>query len=322
MLTGGIGWFQYAGNYGTYYYRGGNYSSETTSPQTLNTAIVRLAQGYDIALVANTQPPVDVLDICAAAFDSRGLLATDAPPAITAVVGAATYLPKAAPGAYCAIIGSGFTDQPATGWSGSITGSALPTTVAGIGVNVNGAPAYVEYVSAGQVNFLLPSKAATGIANVELITPIGVMSATLEIDAIAPGLFTYALQGVTYAASVFATGSGVVYVAATGALPGYNSRPAAAGDIIELYATGCGPTQPAAPDGVVLTTVYPAANLAAFQVTIAGSGATVLFAGLVSPGLWQINVQIPAGLVSGNQPLVVSVNNVACQPKVMLTVQG
>jgi uncharacterized protein (TIGR03437 family) len=172
------------------------------------------------------------------------------------------------------------------------------------------------------VNFLLPSKAATGIANVELITPIGVMSATLEIDAIAPGLFTYALQGVTYAASVFATGSGVVYVAATGALPGYNSRPAAAGDIIELYATGCGPTQPAAPDGVVLTTVYPAANLAAFQVTIAGSGATVLFAGLVSPGLWQINVQIPAGLVSGNQPLVVSVNNVACQPKVMLTVQG
>src|SRR5580704_6774803 len=34
----------------------------------------------------------------------------------------------------------------------------------------------------------------------------------------------------------------VGYVAAAGALPGYVSRPAAAGDIIELYATGCGPT--------------------------------------------------------------------------------
>ena len=113
-----------------------------------------------------------------------------------------------------------------------------------------------------------------------------------------------------------------MYVAATGALPGYTSRPAAPGDIIELYATGCGPTTPTAPDGVVLTTYYPAASSSVFQVTIAGKSAAVLFAALVSPGLWQLNVQVPSGLVGGNQPLVLSVNSVTSQPNVMLTLLG
>jgi uncharacterized protein (TIGR03437 family) len=183
-------------------------------------------------------------------------------------------------------------------------------------------PAYVEYISATQVNFLLPSSAAAGIADVDLITPTGVMSSTLEIDALATGLFCYSVKGVLYPALVNATESGIVYVAAVGALPGYASRPAAAGDIIELYATECGPTNPAAPDGVVLSAAYPAANLSAFQVTIAGRTASVLFGGLVSPGLWQLNVQIPTGLIGGDQPLVRSVDNVASQPNVMITVLG
>jgi uncharacterized protein (TIGR03437 family) len=322
MLNDEIGaWVPFAGNYGTYYQKGGLAINGHTPPQALATCVVRLGEGYDIAMVANNRED-DLVTICAGAFDSRGLLTTDLPPAIATVIGAATYLPKAAPGAYCAIMGSGFTDQAANDWDSSITGTALPTSVGGISVNVNGKSTYVEYISATQVNFLLPASTTVGTANVELVTPTGVMSTTLEIDAVAPGPFCYTLHGVLYPMAVFATGSGVVYVALNGALPGYNCRPAAAGDVIELYATGCGPTNPVAPDGVVLTTVYPAANLAAFQVTIAGKAASVLFAGLVGAGLWQINVQIPAGLPGGDQPLVLSVNNVASQPNVMLTVQG
>jgi uncharacterized protein (TIGR03437 family) len=322
MLNDGIGWFSYAGNFGTYYYKDGGLHSAETPPQTLNTCIVRLAEGYDIALVANTLPPIDVVNICASAFDSRGLRVTDLPPAIATVIGAATYLPRAAPAAYCSITGAGFTDQAAIDWSSSITGTTLPTSVGGISVNVNGKPTDVQYISATQVNFLLPSSAAVGIADVELITPTGVLISTIEIDAVAPGFFCYMLKGVLYASSVYATGTAVVYVAAASALPGYTSRPAAAGDIIELYATGCGPTTPAAPDGVVLSQVYPAANPAAFQVTIAGKTTSLLFAGLVGPGLWQLNVQIPTGLGGGDQLLVLSVDNVASQPNVMITVLG
>jgi uncharacterized protein (TIGR03437 family) len=72
----------------------------------------------------------------------------------------------------------------------------------------------------------------------------------------------------------------------------------------------------------VFSTPYPAANLAAFQVTIAGKTTSVLFAGLAGPGLWQLNVQIPSGLIGGDQPLALSVNNVASQPNVMITVLG
>jgi len=320
MLNDQIGCFTYLGSFGTNYGKNGDIYDG--SGQSANTGIMRFLEGYDLAIVANSSAPVDILDQCLNAFNSRGLLAADSPPAIQTVIGAASYLPKAAPGAYISIIGAGFTDQAATDWTSSITGVSLPTAVGAISVNVNGQPAYIQYISATQVNFLLPASAAAGIANVDLSTPTGVMTSTLEIDAVAPGLFCYTLKGVTYPASVFATATGVVYVAATGALSGYNSRPAAPGDIIELYATGCGPTSPAAPDGVVLTKVYPAANLAAFQVTMAGKSAAVLFAGLVSPGLWQINVQVPSGLIGGDQPLVLSVNGVASQPNVKITLLG
>ena len=320
MLNDQIGCFTYSGSFGVNYGKNGDIYDG--SGQSENTGIMRFLEGYDLAIVANTQPPVDILNLCFEAFNSRGLPAADAPPAIQTVIGAASYLPKAAPAAYVSILGAGFTDQAAADWTPLITGPNLPIAIGAISVNVNGQAGYVEYISATQVNFLLPGNVATGVAIVDLIAPTGVMTSTIEIDAVAPGLFCYTLKGVLYPASVFAITTGVVYVAATGALSGYTSRPAAPGDIIELYATGCGTTSPAAPDGVVLTKVYPAANLAAFQVTIAGKTATALFAGIVGPGLWQINAQIPSGLTGGDQPLVLSVNGVASQPSVKITLLG
>ena len=73
--------------------------------------------------------------------------------------------------------------------SNSIIGSALPKSVGGIGVSVNGTAAYVQYINATQINILLPINTAPGIADLDLITPTGVMSTTLEIDAVAPGFF-------------------------------------------------------------------------------------------------------------------------------------
>ena len=49
---------------------------------------------------------------------------------------------------------------------------------------------------------------------------------------------------------------------------------------------------------------------------------TAVTAGLVSPGLWQINIQIPSGLVGGNQPLVLSVNGATSQPNVTIALLG
>jgi uncharacterized protein (TIGR03437 family) len=46
----------------------------------------------------------------------------------------------------------------------------------------------------------------------------------------------------------------------------------------------------------------------------------VTFAGLVAPGLFQLDVQIPTGLNGGDQPLVLTVGGVAAQPNLLLTI--
>jgi len=141
-----------------------------------------------------------------------------------------------------------------------------------------------------------------------LTMPGGGLTSSVQINAIAPGLFAYPLNGSLYPAALFANTP--VIVAAAGSLSGSTSRPASAGDFIELYGTGMGPTNPAAPDGVVFSTAYPAASLAA----------TVTFAGLVGPGLFQLDVQVPAGVAGGDQPVTLTVSGVPAQSNLMLTI--
>jgi uncharacterized protein (TIGR03437 family) len=323
MLNDGIGWYSTVGNFGTYYDHNGSIGNGLNPPQRLNTCVIRLGEGYDIALVSDSVAPVDVTTLCIGAFQSRGLPASDLPAnavTATAVVQAATYAPAAAPGAYATVFGTGF-GGPAQDWTAAIgSGDTLPQELDGIQVRVGEQFVYIEYVSPTQINFLLPSSAVIGLANVEVTTPAGGITTSVQINDVAPGLFAYQLNGTLYPAALFA--GTAEYVAATGALPGYASRPAQAGDALELYGTGMGPTNPAAPDGVLLTTDYPAANLAAFEAAIAGLPAIVLYAGVVEAGLYQVNIQVPAGLSGGNQALTLSVNGVPVQPNLMLTIQA
>jgi len=323
MLNDGIGWYSVSGNFGTYYDHNGSIGNGLTPAQRLNTCIMRLGEGYDIALVSNSIAPVDVTSLCIGAFQSRGLAAAQLPAnavTVTSVVHAASFEPAAAPGAYAAVIGSGF-GGPAQDWSAAIGGGdTLPQELNGVQVRVGGQFVYVEYASPAQINFLLPSNVVAGLANVEVTTPAGGITTSFQINPIAPGLFAYQLNGRLYPAALFAGTS--EYVAATGALGGLASRPAKAGDGLELFGTGMGPTNPAAPDGVVLTTDYPATDLAAFEAAIGGIPAQVLYAGIVGAGLYQVNVLVPSGLTGGDQPLTLSVNGIPVQPNLMVTIQA
>jgi len=192
MFTDGIGWYTSQGAFGSYFQHNGSIGNGLTPSQRLNTCVFHFAEGYDMALISDSVAPVDVTVLCQGAFDSRGLPASGLPangPAITSVVHGASYLPKVAPGSYVSIIGSGFSTQSLE-WSGAIgSGTTLPIEVSGIQVRVGSQFVYVEYVSPGQVNFLLPSSVPPGVANVELTTVDGGMTTSVEIDAIAPGLF-------------------------------------------------------------------------------------------------------------------------------------
>jgi uncharacterized protein (TIGR03437 family) len=91
-------------------------------------------------------------------------------------------------------------------------------------------------------------------------------------------------------------GTGAAAVAGTGRPT--SQRPAAAGEILEIYATGLGRVRLNPATGLA-ETVQPAA------AAIGGAPATVVFSGLAPgwTGLYQINVQVPAGLPAGPQPL-------------------
>lgn len=108
-------------------------------------------------------------------------------------------------------------------------------------------------------------------------------------------------------------------VAAVGAIPGATSRPANPGDYILLYATGLGNTSPAYPAGQVLITAYPISNLSQVSVSIGGQPASVLFAGMVYAGVFQVNIQVPANVPAGNQAVTVSIGGQASQQSVFLT---
>jgi uncharacterized protein (TIGR03437 family) len=218
-------------------------------------------------------------------------------PVITSVTNGASFLPSLAPNSYITISGSGFTTAPLV-WSPT---TSLPTTLGGVSVRIGGKDSYIYYASPTQLNVLTPPDLAAGPAVLEVNTASGAASANVTMSPIAPGWFTYTVGTNNWVAALFANTATLIAPAGTfGSTP---TRAAKAGDILQLYANGLGATTPPAPAGLVLTTVYPIADLTRIHVTIGGKPAPVLFAGLVGAGLFQLNVQVPNGIGTGELPI-------------------
>ena len=195
-------------------------------------------------------------------------------------------------GSWCTLLGVNLS-KTTRGWTESdFIGSTLPTSLDGVSVNIAGKPAFVSYISPAQINAQVPSGIAPGWVTVEVINN-GVSTGNILtlVGKNVPGAFTYSQGGVTFAAATTAEGSPVA--------PGSPAKP---GDVIAIYATGLAPTTA----GVVPSTYRTIDDVSA---TIGGQSTTVQFAGLIAPGLFQINVVIPA-IRAGNQPIVIVSNSV------------
>ena len=101
-------------------------------------------------------------------------------------------------------------------------------------------------------------------------------------------------------------------------LPGFSSLNTRA----ETFAFGSGSqnningaTSASLTDGLVFTGAYPTTNTV--TVTIGNTPASVLFAGLVGPGLYQINVVVPPSLGDGDYAVVASVSGSSSQANAM-----
>jgi uncharacterized protein (TIGR03437 family) len=200
-----------------------------------------------------------------------------------------------APGGIITIFGSGL----ASGTGQNLT-PPLPTSLAGTQVMLGGAALPLYYASDGQVNAQVP--AALPVNTQQQIQVIrGSVPSVPDQVAVAsatPAVFTVDQSG---------TGQGAITDAITGVVKDSNS-PAAPGEYISIYCTGLGAVSPVVPDGQPAGSNPTSNTVNPVTVTIGGVSAPVLFAGL-SPGfagLYQVNVQMPAGIASGNQPVVLT----------------
>jgi uncharacterized protein (TIGR03437 family) len=200
-----------------------------------------------------------------------------------------------APGTIASLYGANFGSQTV------VAGAAppLPLTLGGVTVTLDKVPVPLYFVSPNQINFQVPYFNIERSMAFTLTVTQGSLSTTFQVgtNAYAPALFTTNSQGSGQASALIAGTASIP--AAVGAFSG--SRPAHAGEYVSLYCTGLGSVTntpylgyPAASDPTSMTIVMPTA-------TIAGLSANVVFSGLAPGfvGLYQVNVQVPAGVAAG-----------------------
>jgi len=168
----------------------------------------------------------------------------------------------------------------------------MPTNLQGIQVTVNGKPAYVYFYCSAvtsacatdQVNALTGLDALSGSAQVVVINN-GVPSAAFNILAksVAPTLLLFPQSYVA------ATHANFSLLGPTTLYAGL-STPAAANEPVVLYAVGFGPPTTTLTEGS--STQF--GSLATMPVCkIGANNAPVAFAGVIAPGLYQLNVTVP-----------------------------
>lgn len=238
--------------------------------------------------------------------------ATSPPPAVGAggVVNAATFQVapnnQVARGQLISIFGVNLT-------SGGPFGAdkiPLPTTLGNTSVQACGKTIPLILVAAGQINAQLPAECPDTGTTPLTVTAGGQTSTAENVNLIAtsPGIFTVDTSGIRDGAILHGIGSALVTPA----------NPAAAGEIVVIFCTGLGATNPAVASG---TASNGEKTVAAVTVTIGGKDSPVQFAGL-SPGfvgLYQINVVVPT--VTGSSEVIITAGTTKSRSGVTMSVK-
>ena len=231
-----------------------------------------------------------------------------------AVIGSATGDDAAvAPGELVSIYGSNI--GPANPAGLQVASGKVTTQLGGVEVLFNGESAPLTYVSASQVNAIVPYSLRNRAGSSVQVKYNGQTTTAVSVnvsDAV-PGIFTADSSGRGQAAALNENGT-----------PNSASNPARRGAILAIYATGEGVTTPLVADGQVNNSVFPKPVLPV-SVRIGGQPAIVHYAG-AAPGLvagvMQINVQVPMGVKFGPKvPLSVIIGSQSSPSGVTVAIQ-
>jgi len=184
-----------------------------------------------------------------------------------------------------------YAAAPVVASQDTMSGGRLPTQLGGISVLFDNSPAPLLFVSARQVNFMVPSTEIPGKSTVQLVRQsIAGPAITITLVESAPALFAPA-------GYVLAQDYQNNYAEASPDIPAHS------GDMIVLYCTGLGHTQPNPAPGEIAPTAAYIMNLSTVQVLLNGIAidpSLIKYAGLTpsSTGLYQINFLLPGGFSS------------------------
>lgn len=254
------------------------------------------------------------------------LAAPPGPPVITpgGIVSASAFggFTSISPGSWIEIYGTNFSTTTQSWGNSDFTNGVGPTTLGGVSVSVGGKPAYVDYVSPGQVNALVSSDAPFGGGSFITVANANGTSDQypIYINQTQAGLLTLNVNGKAYVAGINSDGT---YTLPTNAISGVASRPAHIGETITLYGVGFGPVNPSFPAGTIVT----AQNSLTLPIlfTIGGVQATTpAYYGLAPSltGLYQFNVVIPRTGANNGAALTFTLGGVKADQSLLIAVQN
>ncbi|MBV8817271.1 MAG: hypothetical protein JO022_02870, partial [Acidobacteriaceae bacterium] len=224
------------------------------------------------------------------------------------VVSAYSFSSTIAPNSWVTIFGTNLSTSNRT-WTGNdIVNGNLPQKLDDVTVTINGKSAYVEFINPGQINVLSPDDSSSGPVAVQVTNAAGQSNVfTAQLQPLSPGFFTFDGK---YLAATHADNTSIGKPGLFASAPN-STTPAKPGEVVVLYGSGFGATNPVEPPGMLVSAI---ANLSTdVQMTIGGITAKVDFAGLIPgyAGLYQFNVEVPAAAPDGDQPVVAKINGVA-----------
>jgi uncharacterized protein (TIGR03437 family) len=238
------------------------------------------------------------------------------PPSISAITnGASNRTGPITAGEIVVLYGSNLGPPQLAQFSLNAAG-LVGTSLAGTQVIFNGTPAPIVYTSAGQVATIVPYSLPPGLPYQVTVAYQGQVSQpmTVPFAAAAPGLITANSTGSGQAAAINQDGS-------------LNSAdsPIRVGNVLVLYATGEGFTNPPGIDGKPATAPLPTPFLVVTAM-IGGQPAVVQYAGGAPgfvAGLMQVNVIVPANISPGAAvPVFLKLADLQSQGGVTIAVAG
>jgi trimeric autotransporter adhesin len=300
-------------------------STGGATPQTINVSVNTsglAVQAYN-GSISITAPGVLTTPI---SIPVTLTISAEPPPAPSVILNNATGAAGViAPGEELAIKGSNLgPSSPAAGVLFSVNSSGrVSNTLNGVQVLFDNNPGTPIFVSADQIDVMVPYEINGRQSTTMVVTYNGVASAPFQLTVApaAPGLFTDNFLGSGQVAAINQDST-------VNGAPGSGFEPAPRGTVIALYGTGGGQTTPISVTGSVTPVPTSPSGLLIIPnvtATVGGLPATVEFAGEAPgdvTGVLQVNVLIPQGVTPGNAvPVTITIDNATSPAGTTIAVQ-